>query len=57
MQLNYVIYKLMLYYTTYIIIINRKNFNWSKKKKKRNIKYNNLLKSIVVRRLAEQHLM
>ena len=57
MQLNYVIYKLMLYYATYIIIINRKNFNWSKKKKKRNIKYNNLLKSIVVRRLAEQHLM
>ena len=43
-------YKLMLYYTTYIII-NIKNF------KKKHIKYNNSLKSIVVRRLDEQHLI
>ena len=40
----------MLYYTTYIII-NIKNF------KKKHIKYNNSLKSIVVRRLDEQHLI
>ena len=52
-------YKLLLYHTTYIII-NIKNFNWSIKNKKKNtkhIKYNNPLKSIAVRRLAEQHVI
>ena len=49
----------MLYYTTYIII-NIKNLIKTKKtknKNKKHIKYNNPLKSIVVRRLAEQHLI
>ena len=46
----------MLYYTTYII--NIKDFNQSKiTKNKKYIKYNNPLKLIVVRRLAEQHLI
>ena len=44
----------MLYYTTYIII-NKKTF--IKANNKRGIKYNNPLKSIVVRRLAEQDLI
>ena len=46
----------MLYYTTYIII-NIKKFIQSKTKNKKHIEYNNSLKSIVVRRLAEQHLI
>ena len=45
-------YILLLYYTTYIII-NVKNLI----KAKKNIKYNNPLKSVVVRRLTEQHLI
>ena len=47
----------MLYYATYIII-NIKNFvNIKAKKTETQIKYNNSLKSIVVRRLNEQHLI
>ena len=46
-------HKLVLYYATYIII-NIKTLIESKKKK---IKYNNPLKSVVVKHLAEQHLI
>ena len=46
-------HKLVLYYATYIII-NIKTLIQSKKKK---IKYNNPLKSVVVKHLAEQHLI
>ena len=50
----------MLCYTAYIII-NIKNFDESKKKKKNKntiiVKYNNPFKSIIVRRLAEQHII
>ena len=52
-------YNLLLYYTTYIII-NIKNFiniKTNKTKTKTHIKYNNSLKSVVVRRLNEQHLI
>ena len=47
-------HKLVLYYATYIII-NIKTLIESKKKKK--IKHNNPLKSVVVKHLAEQHLI
>ena len=53
-------YKPMLCYTAYIII-NIKNFDESKKQKKKKntiiVKYNNPFKSIIVRRLAEQHII
>ena len=49
-------YKLILYYTTYIVI-NINTFIKAKKTKKNHRKSNNPLKSIIVRRLAEQHLI
>ena len=48
------IYKLMLYYTTYIILTYKYLIE---AKNKKDIKYNNPLTSIVVRRLAEQHVI
>ena len=49
-------YKLILYYTTYIVI-NINTFIKAKKTKKNHRKSNNPLKSIIVTRLAEQHLI
>ena len=53
-------YKPMLCYTAYIII-NIKNFDESKKKKKKKntniVKNNKPNKTIIVRRLAEQHII
>ena len=46
----------MLYYATYIMI-NIKNLKKKHKKTETQIKYNNSLKSILVRRLNEQHLI
>ena len=56
-MLLYSRYKLILYYTTYIvknlIVIKAKK----QTKKPRHIKYNNSLKSILVRRLSEQRVI
>ena len=47
----------MLYYATCIIINIKTLWTLKQKKTETQIKYNNSLKSIVVRRLNEQHLI